>query len=63
MLSVTALAWSIPFVQGVDLRADADEMASSLATRAPATGDAPASPISPIVEARLEPEEPDDGRA
>jgi hypothetical protein len=62
LLSVTALAWSIPFAQATDSRVDADESVCARAEEIPAPGEASAAPREAFVEAQKEPEGPDHGR-
>lgn len=63
LLSVTALAWSIPFAQATEARIDVDETVCASAGQAPGSGEASVAPGAAVGESQRDPAEPDDGRA
>jgi hypothetical protein len=62
LLSVTALAWSIPLAQAMDVRADTEETVLARIDEVPARGEASAASDAAIGEAQVEREEPVRGR-
>jgi len=62
LLSVTALAWSIPFAQAMGVRADVEETVLARVGEIPAPGEVSVASDAAVGEAQVEQEPSDRGR-